>query len=402
MDNIVVKLDNYSKLIEMTNPMILELDSILLSINSTTGKILQDYSGTTLETFVSSLNIQRDAIVKVQEILKKFVSMNSILIDHYSPSCNKLTTDFKIQNDKRSTILETLFTNNNTYLTTNIASNLGLYTVFGHELKYYSDLVDYCHINDYYTEVDYNIALSKYESDYANALSIKSTYDGIIESANLLSTGIGANFDVLKTYINKLYNLQNDDFNLVVGGFIAELASFQDSIENLIAIGAITFKNVDLSYTNIEISYSKTSIYEKITLKKGDSIITFESFFEEIKLKVKSTTYTLKNIGKYLEVGTWILDAVNIGSEAYGAYQDPNESIGEAIGDEVLGIGVGVAVTSGLTLLAGGLLASSPIGWGIGILVVGSYITSQLMDTHVMNEIGDGIGDVVDFVLPPW
>ena len=43
MDNIVVKLDNYSKLIEMTNPMVLELDKILLSINSTTGKILQDY-----------------------------------------------------------------------------------------------------------------------------------------------------------------------------------------------------------------------------------------------------------------------------------------------------------------------------------------------------------------------
>ena len=141
-----------------------------------------------METFVSSLNKQKDAIVKVQEILKKFVSMNSILIDHYSPSCNNLTNDFKIQNDKRSTILETLFTNNNTYLTTNIASNLNLYTVFGHELKYYSDLVDYCHINDYYTDVDYNIALSKYKNDYANALSIKLTYDGIIESATLLST----------------------------------------------------------------------------------------------------------------------------------------------------------------------------------------------------------------------
>ena len=43
----------------------------------------------------------------------------------------------------------------------------------------------------------------------------------------------------------------------------------------------------------------------------------------------------------------------------------------------------------------------TPLGLVFGLLV-GSFITSQLMDTHVMNEISDGTGDVIDCVLPPW
>ncbi|MGL5020548.1 MAG: hypothetical protein ACRC5R_00775, partial [Mycoplasmatales bacterium] len=155
LQNISIKPSLYIEVKEITNLLITKLDLIYGQINGTKIKIVDDFSGTAMDTFVNSLETQCELINEAIEMLKNFSSLNQALLDNYQNLYAKESKSLVLDNYDYSKRLNSIKQEIETFIN-KLHDKLSVSNILPHSEQYYQNEYYDCNRLDYLTEASYN------------------------------------------------------------------------------------------------------------------------------------------------------------------------------------------------------------------------------------------------------